>query len=640
MALIQRYSTELSTHATTTNNNTSIAHVADDIASIKKHDEDEKRYFHSLNDRLEEFLRSLNVLELANKKLRDELNLLITSWGISGENRARFLQELDHLTKQLSEYSRRKVLLQAETKIFEEETHLIDRVTAVFIDVIHLYEDKKQILFHLIQQLEDEYHKIKLRLDISNTQVKSCDDDYQKELAKFRTYLAEWSQIALDKQKLIIEIQTLREHYNLRLAYNQEEINEWKRLLNRISQESKNFYKDYLETIKQQIYSDYEKMAKEQQMDVEMELKTRLTEIQEKINMGVPLDENEERRRREETHRFETRLNEFTQEHDRLQSDFRKLAEEAQRKRRLLQDLENEARNKARKHAEQHARLIQDTDFTRAEYYALKDELDKMAYTLRFSIEEELRIYETLLNSLNRQKDEPRPSIDESTGFRHTKTTTTTTKTKADTGDDVIKYRQPSISTTTYNENTDQNRFGIAQSMLNQNQTTTKTTTRTIRRGGGGGQESDGRQQQINVKMEQIEQEVPELNEKYMQSKIHITRKYKGNVLIKFVDVGGRFVEVENTGNHTRDLTGWYIERVVDGRHINYMFPNFELDSHKTVRIYGNYHQRSAPIPTDDSYVQLIASNFYDWGTGRQMRTELFNRDDVGKALFEQTIKE
>jgi hypothetical protein len=73
---------------------------------------------------------------------------------------------------------------------------------------------------------------------------------------------------------------------------------------------------------------------------------------------------------------------------------------------------------------------------------------------------------------------------------------------------------------------------------------------------------------------------------------------------------------------------------------MNYTFPTFELDSHKAVRIYGNYHQRSALPAADDSYLQLIAPNFYDWDTGRQMSTELFNRDDIGKALFEQTIKD
>jgi chromosome segregation ATPase len=296
MALIQRYSTELSTQATphwqSHDSRSAIAQTTDDIASIKKQDADEKRYLHSLNDRLEEFLRSLDVLEAANKKLRDELNHLITSWGVGGENRARFLQELDQLTKHLSEQSRRKVILQAEAKMFEEQAHLTDRVVAVFLDIRHLQEDKQHLLVDYLHQLEEEYRKIQLRLNISQAQVKAHDDDYQKELAKFRTYLAEWSQIALDRQKLLIEIQSLREHYHLRLAYNQEEINEWKRLLAQITQDSKNFYRDYLETIKQQIYSDYEKMAKEQQQDVEDELKRRLNEIQTKIKMGLLVDEN------------------------------------------------------------------------------------------------------------------------------------------------------------------------------------------------------------------------------------------------------------------------------------------------------------------------------------------------------------
>ena len=168
----------------------------------------------------------------------------------------------------------------------------MDRVSAVFVDVIHSYRDKSQIIADLTNELEEELRKIRLRLDISYTQVKSHDDDYRNELAKFRSYLAEWSQLALDKQHLLNEIQSLRERYNLRLAYNQEEIKEWQRLLNRISLESKNYYRDYLDTIKQQIQMDYEQMAKDQQMDVEVQLKSRLKEIQEKIDLGLPIDEH------------------------------------------------------------------------------------------------------------------------------------------------------------------------------------------------------------------------------------------------------------------------------------------------------------------------------------------------------------
>ena len=111
-----------------------------------------------------------------------------------------------------------------------------------------------------------------------------------------------------------------------------------------------------------------------------------------------------------------------------------------------------------------------------------------------------------------------------------------------------------------------------------------------------------------------------------------------GNILIKFIDVKGRFVEIENTGKQARDLTGWYIERKVDGRRINYTFPLFELDAHKTVRIYGNYHRQASLLNDDDSIVELIAPHLHDWGAGREMHTEFFNRDEIGKASFEQIL--
>jgi chromosome segregation ATPase len=217
---------------------------------------------------------------------------------------------------------------------------------------------------------------------------------------------------------------------------------------------------------------------------------------------------DERRRHREETQRFESRLNEQTKEYDHLQSDYRTLAEEIQRKRRILQDLENEARTKARKHAEQNARLEQDTNLIREEYYLLKDELDKLAYTLRFSIEEELKIYEALLNSLDRQKN-IRSSTDELTAFQLSKTSITRTSDI----DDSKKYR-----------NVDRDLSEILQHMLGQNQTTTTTTTKTTRRSN---YDNDG-QQQINISRNRNEKDISELDEKYMQRKIRITRKYKG----------------------------------------------------------------------------------------------------------------
>ena len=129
----------------------------------------------------------------------------------------------------------------------------------------------------------------------------------------------------------------------------------------------------------------------------------------------------DERVHREMTREFESRLERSTNDYDRLQNDYRIVAEDIQHKRRALQDLESELRNKRRKHIEQHTQLEQDTDYTRAEYYSLRDDLDKIAYQLRFSVEEELKIYEALLNSFQRKRVERLPIED--ANYRQTSTT-------------------------------------------------------------------------------------------------------------------------------------------------------------------------------------------------------------------------
>ena len=171
---------------------------------------------------------------------------------------------------------------------------------------------------------------------------------------------------------------------------------------------------------------------------------------------------------------YESRLAQSTNDYDRLQNDYRIVAEDIQYKRRALQDLENELRNKRRKHIEQHAHMEHDTDMTRAEYYSLRDDLDKLAYQLRFSVEEELKIYEGLLNSFQGRRTTDRLPIDtsnyqqttttgryvdtissggESTGFSRVSPPITTETTRMYTSqshvDDSSRYRPIPVSTET-----------------------------------------------------------------------------------------------------------------------------------------------------------------------------------------------
>ena len=274
----------------------------------------------------------------------------------------------------------------------------------------------------------------------------------------------------------------------------------------------------------------------------------------------------DERRRRDELQRFETRLSDNAKENERLQAQYRTLAEENQRKRRNLQDLENEARNKARQNAEQNARLRQSTEMTRTEYQTLRDQLDQLVYQLKFSVEEELKIYETLLNSLRRQQD-TRPAVgyaktslmDESKDYRpllaplieKASTTSDADRTTSDADRfgvqqnlfDRSERRTKTTTTTTSDADlnggqrnvvdrsqrratgaSDADLYGVQQNLLDRNQSRTTKTTRTTRRFGQEGND----QQKISMNINRSEQQLPELDENYMQSKIHITRKYKG----------------------------------------------------------------------------------------------------------------
>ncbi|CAF0815397.1 unnamed protein product [Didymodactylos carnosus] len=748
MALMQRFTSTVSAQ-----NTAGIIHdvmsddggskIIKDITVIQNRDEMEKQHLHSLNDRLEDLIGYLDSLELANKQLSDDIHSLIDSWGITGENRFRLLQDLDQTLSKLKDINRKKIIFNVESKIFDEQAEFLNRLSSMYIDVLNLYKDKCNIIKDLQFELEDELKKIQHRLQLSDQQVKKLDEDYRNEIEKFRQYMIEWSQLALDKQHLLNDIQSLKEQYNLKLAYNQEEIQEWQRLLQRFSHDSKNYYKDYLETIKQQIYNDYEQMAKEQQQELEQTLKTRLSEVQKKISMGVPISDQNEQQRLDQIHRLESRMEERQREHDHWNNEYRRLLEDTQRKRRLLLDLESEQDSQQRKDYDKQEYLKQSTDILRQEYYQLKDELDRLGYNLRFSVEEELKIYEALLNSLHRKKGEriniiqrqvttpdkmtriPRENEDRNRySALETLVTTATTRTPRESEDrnrhSALETLVTTATTRTPRESEDRNRHSTLETLVTTTTTrtpresedrnwhstlgtlvTTATTSSSIAkkqehdhtvpiimieqpngavhrwqhdglsRHSSPSSESERLPSSSSSYVEQhksemdtakygyeqnltdinkttmrttrkltypspqpVPQKLPEIDEELLQKKIHITRKYKGNILIKFVDVSGRFVEIENTDDYPRDLTDWYIIRDVDGRRYEYYFPIYELEQHTSVRIYGNYHRRSA----DDEF-QLIAK-FHDWGNGRRMETRLYNPDNKEKALFEQTIRE
>lgn len=337
----------------------------------------------------------------------------------------------------------------------------------------------------------------------------------------------------------------------------------------------------------------------------------------------------------------------MTKSYNSLESEYQRLTEDIQNKRSILQDLENQAITNAQAYAEQHAYIEHDIDLVRTEYHELKDDLDQLAYTIRFDIEEELKIYETLLNSLCRQNEDYLHSY-ESMGCQPLKSPI-----KKINNIDCSRKNQISIKSndklsSALNQIMHHNLYESQQNILDQCGKMTVSTTQTSLH------DTNNDCQQINMNLSRNEYNRIELDNNFMQCIIRCKRKYKGknkktlpiifkclclgNIRIKFTDSQGFFIEIENIGNHPYDLTGWYIVRIVDGRRLDYTLPFLQLESQKTVRIYGYCYYESSSLFIDDSDLQLIASNLYDWETGQHMSTELFNSNNILKALFEQTV--
>jgi hypothetical protein len=83
-----------------------------------------------------------------------------------------------------------------------------------------------------------------------------------------------------DKQTLLDDIQSLRERINLINALNDEEINEWKRLLDQSKDDSISFYREELTNAIRDIKRDYSKQAKKFQDELEYQIEGQLRMVE------------------------------------------------------------------------------------------------------------------------------------------------------------------------------------------------------------------------------------------------------------------------------------------------------------------------------------------------------------------------
>ena len=244
----------------------------------------EKEELRYLNDRFSHFLANIEQLKRINEQLQNQLKDEFSKWGILPRDE----NELRQIIHQINERAVRRATDEVRSRSAEQESAILNRAAALYGNIQDMYKRKQENLRNLIDKLQEELNRIIQRERASDEEVNSTREDLTKELKKFRERLQDWLRIVIEKQTLLDDIQSLRERINLINALNEEEINEWKRLLEQSRDDSMSFYKEELTNAIRDIKRDYSKQAKKFQDELEYQIEGQLRMVENQLKQQVP----------------------------------------------------------------------------------------------------------------------------------------------------------------------------------------------------------------------------------------------------------------------------------------------------------------------------------------------------------------
>ena len=239
----------------------------------------EKEELHYLNDRFASFLANIDQLKKINEDLQAQLKDEFSKWGILPRDE----NELKQLIDQINDRAIKRANDEVRSRAAEQESAILNRAAALYGNIQDMYKRKQENLRMLIDKFQEELNRMTQRERLSEEEVSSTRSDLLKELEKFRQRLQDWLRIVVDKQTLLDDIQSLRERINLINALNDEEINEWKRLLDQSKDDSMSFYTDELTNAIRDIKRDYSKQAKKFQDELEYQIEGQLKMVENQL---------------------------------------------------------------------------------------------------------------------------------------------------------------------------------------------------------------------------------------------------------------------------------------------------------------------------------------------------------------------
>lgn len=239
----------------------------------------EKDELRHLNDRFSHFLSNIEQLKRINEQLQAQLKDEFSKWGILPRDE----HELQQIIQQINDRAVKRATDEVRYRSAEQETVVMNRSIALYTNVHDFYKRKQENLRHLIERLQEELNRIIQRERASEEELHITQDDLKNEMKKFHQRLQDWLRLVIEKQVLLDEIQSLRERINLINALNDEELNEWKRLLDQSKDDSILFYREELTHAIRDIKRDYSKQAKKFQEELEYQIEGQLKMVENQL---------------------------------------------------------------------------------------------------------------------------------------------------------------------------------------------------------------------------------------------------------------------------------------------------------------------------------------------------------------------
>jgi chromosome segregation ATPase len=255
----------------------------------------EKQELSELNDRFRGYLDRVKVLENKNSKLTGQLDDISKTWGTTTQAIvSQYSGPLDRLRQEVNESMIDEADLQTRLR---RSHYTIDNYRSLINDET-AWNDRQE---EKREQLKLEYEHSCAELSALQKSYKQVEDQLKNLLKQREDYLNEIDQLneqsykaTIDRIKLDLQVQTLREEIPFLNDVHAHLINEFEQLKPTNGIDTQLFYRQELEKAIRDIRRDFETLHNAQRKEMEDYYNIKIEEIQNDAKKLVPLQSRQD----------------------------------------------------------------------------------------------------------------------------------------------------------------------------------------------------------------------------------------------------------------------------------------------------------------------------------------------------------